>query len=411
MKNRGIWIITSVLVILGLLMAGFGCATPAPAPAPAPAPKPAPVPAPTPSPTPAPKPSPTPAPTPAPSPAPAPAFPSLITMGTHNVGSATNVVGVGLSKTFSNFMGNKVNVEPRGNNMERMSLLKEGIALVVNTNAHYIYFAQAGEGEFSSADFGPQPIRMLFSFAKGICGLMSLGDSDFKNPEDIKGARVAFYPGNAGLNYTTGGALYFHGVKWSDVVKVPVSGYVKGIEAVMAGQADIAFGTNAAPRAQEAAASIHGIHWFQFPPDDTAGWERLHKVAPFDFPIPGVDFGAGVDPANPVDFWTHPHNLITYDTLPDNIAYEMTRIMFEEYEYYKQFGGRLAQTVPREALNAAELPPYPYHPGTVQYFKDIGEWTPALEQWLRESLQREAAIKARWKPHEPVYEPTWEYDS
>lgn len=41
MKTKGIWAIVSALVVLGLLIGGFGCAAEAPAPAPSPAPKPA----------------------------------------------------------------------------------------------------------------------------------------------------------------------------------------------------------------------------------------------------------------------------------------------------------------------------------------------------------------------------------
>lgn len=44
MKSKGMWIIVSVLVVLGLLIGSFGCAAPAPAPTPAPTPTPAPKP-------------------------------------------------------------------------------------------------------------------------------------------------------------------------------------------------------------------------------------------------------------------------------------------------------------------------------------------------------------------------------
>jgi len=43
MKRKGTWIVVSVLVVLGLLLGGFGCAAPAPAPTPAPTPTPTPV--------------------------------------------------------------------------------------------------------------------------------------------------------------------------------------------------------------------------------------------------------------------------------------------------------------------------------------------------------------------------------
>jgi len=62
MKTKSIWVLVSVLVVLGLLIGGFGCAAPAPEVTPTPTPaKPTPTPA---KPTPA-KPTPTPAPAPA----------------------------------------------------------------------------------------------------------------------------------------------------------------------------------------------------------------------------------------------------------------------------------------------------------------------------------------------------------
>jgi len=84
MKRKSIWIAVSVLLVLGLLIGGFGCKAPevTPAPAtPAPAPTPGkPTPAPSPSPSPAPAPKPTAKPTPKPTaPAPSPAAPEVIT--------------------------------------------------------------------------------------------------------------------------------------------------------------------------------------------------------------------------------------------------------------------------------------------------------------------------------------------
>ena len=68
MKNKGVLVVVSVLVVLGLLMGGFGCAAPSPEVTPTPTPaKPTPTPA---------KPTPTPA---KPTPAPAPGEPDVIT--------------------------------------------------------------------------------------------------------------------------------------------------------------------------------------------------------------------------------------------------------------------------------------------------------------------------------------------
>jgi len=69
LKQKGIWVLVSVLVVLGLLMGGFGCAAPEVTPTPTPTPaKPTPTPA---------KPTPTPA-KPTPTPAPSPAAPETI---------------------------------------------------------------------------------------------------------------------------------------------------------------------------------------------------------------------------------------------------------------------------------------------------------------------------------------------
>ncbi|MFC2001923.1 ABC transporter substrate-binding protein [Chloroflexota bacterium] len=85
MINKGVCIVLSALVILGLLMTGFGCAKPASAPAPAPAPKPAPSPAPSPAPAPAPSPAPAPAPSPAPAPGTAPKPEGTVVVAVQNL--------------------------------------------------------------------------------------------------------------------------------------------------------------------------------------------------------------------------------------------------------------------------------------------------------------------------------------
>jgi len=80
MRNKKLWILVSVLLVLGLLIGGFGCKAPEVTPAPAPTAKPSPAPTakPTPAPTPKPTPAPTAKPTPKPTAAPAPAAPEVI---------------------------------------------------------------------------------------------------------------------------------------------------------------------------------------------------------------------------------------------------------------------------------------------------------------------------------------------
>ncbi|MDO8472805.1 MAG: hypothetical protein Q7T05_03200, partial [Dehalococcoidia bacterium] len=39
---------------------------------------------------------------------------------------------------------------------------------------------------------------------------------------------------------------------------------------------------------------------------------------------------------------------------------------------------------------------YAWHPGSVQYFKEVGKWTPVMEDWNNKVLAREASLLKAW---------------
>jgi len=316
--------------------------------------------------------------------------PKLLSCTTYSVGSTGYSTSMGLTEAIHKNEGIKVKVVPAGTDMAKILPLKKRMMQLSLFTGAGQYYALMGLGVFSSEEWGPQPIRLVFACPEGaIAGMMVRGDSGIKTLSDLKGKRVVLIPASPACKALHAGYLAFAGLTWDDVKIVNVSSWGAAWKAVIDGSADTAHCLNASSKAVELAASPHGIHWLPAPAEDKAGWARLNSFCPYLRPYT-VTKGAGISENNPAIIASYYYGLMCYPDLDEDLVYRLTKGIWNGYEIYSPMHPSLKLWTKEGALKTDHFLS-PYHSGAVKFFKEVGVWTAKHEEYQGKMLREEAA--------------------
>jgi TRAP transporter TAXI family solute receptor len=313
-------------------------------------------------------------------------LPKSLSFVAHGVGSSVYSMASGVGEAIKTATGMDVRILPHPSDMEKLLALKGGRGEICIWAISSAYFPITGTEIFSK--MGPQSLRMVWHANGWFLGLCTRGDSEVKEIKDLKGQRVAYYPGSPGFMLAVRSYLSFANLTYDDVVKVPVSGYAAGLEAVLTGQADAAYVGTAAPKAAEIEASRHGIRLLPMNLDDKEGWARIWKRGPFYKQVMADD-GAGCSPERPVPLTQASCLISSLPTLDDDIAFAVAKVCAEEHRGYVD---AMPVELKKWSLKGAttDLPEtMPYHPGSIRYFKEVGAWSSDAAAWQSKMLEKE----------------------
>lgn len=257
------------------------------------------------------------------------------------------------------------------------------------------FFLPHGWYDYSSEDWGPQPIRCVWS-AVSVMGMVCRGDAGIKTMADLKGKRIVNVAGNVSFNIVNRAFLAFGGLTEGDVKIVIAPSSTAAWGHVIEGTGDsfnIGLDT---PKAYELASSRHGIYWIPTPKADMKGWKRLWDLCPFIVPFVPQS-GPGISKDNPPEISSHSYLVIAYSSLPEEYAYAWTKGAWEGRNLWvdKHIPFKNYWTYD-ECINYKRLS-CPYHNGTVKFFKEIRVWTPAMEEWQQKQVRLEAGRLAAWE--------------
>jgi len=287
--------------------------------------------------------------------------------------------GTALLSSLKGITGVKFHSVPANKTMGRNNLLKSGKAHIALVPALDQLFALEGTYDFKK--MGPQSVRTLWDAGPIVQGMATRGDSGIKTIKDLKGKRVASYPTYPTVQLYMDSFLAYANLTWDDVKATPVSGFAAGQTAVLEGAVDIAAVSGQSAAAHEIAASSHGIHWIGMPnetAEDKAAWARYNKVNPALYPNK-VTAAAGATPEKPIDIWGYNYQIATYDWSDQKVVYWFVKQMAENYDTWKNGHAYLKKWTVEHNLNS-DLWFVPRAEGFIQYFKEVGKWTPKMEK-------------------------------
>ncbi|MGF2734110.1 TAXI family TRAP transporter solute-binding subunit [Marinobacter sp. DUT-1] len=323
-------------------------------------------------------------------------LPGTLAMTAYGTGSAGYTQMVSLGNLLKNEYGTSVRILPGENDVSRMTPLRMGrVPLCACGIASY--YGSEGVLLFADADWGPQPIRLIStSTASFGLGVAVAGDINVETPADLKGKRVAYIRGDDALNVGTEAFLAFGDLTWDDVERVEFPGYGRAFEGIVADQVDAAFTMSVAPPAQQLAASPRGIVWPELDPANQEGWSRLQSVAPYFQPHSATSVaGEAYGKDSPWIGASYPYPiLVGNETLDDKTASSLIRVLIEDHDKYKDAApGNAGYSLENQNMQWV----IPYHDAVVDYYKEIGHWTDAMQAHQDQLVKRQDILQTTWK--------------
>ncbi len=325
-------------------------------------------------------------------------LPKNISWTAYGTTSSGYAQSVGIGQMLTENYGTSLRIIPGKNDVSRMVPLREGKSSICACGAAAL-FAQEGTMMFGTKKWGPMRMYNLFNNL-GANGqtLVTTMDSGVKSVADLKGKRVTWVKGAPALNLNATAMLAFGGLTWDDVEKVVVPGWKQSAEAVVNGQADATWGSTMSSAYNKLAASPRGIFWMNLPHDDKEGWARAQAVAPLWTPTmisAAVNAEQNTSGEVPYEGNNYPYPMFVSTTdLDDDTAYGLTKATLGNYEQIKDSGpSMLGYQVDRQPLTFV----FPYHPGSIKFFKEAGVWTDEHEAHNANLMKRQDILAAAWE--------------
>ena len=324
-------------------------------------------------------------------------LPKQISWTAYGTTSSGYAQSVGIGQMLKKNYGVGLRIIPGKNDVSRMVPLRSGQSEICACGIA-AYFAQEGTHFFGTKKWGPMKIYNLFNNIGDVgYQLVAAGDAGIKKPSDLKGKRVTWVKGAPALNINAAGHLAWAGLTWNDVKKVVVPGWKQSAEAVINGQADATYGSTVSGAYNKLAASPRGLFWTAFPHDNDAAWERAKKVAPWWSRATIKKAIAGEK--NTTGKMPYPGNVQPYPIFvatskaSEDLAYGLTKAIMTKYDDYKDAHPAMnGYKIDRQNLQWV----FPYHPGSVKYFKEAGVWTDKEEAHNQKMQKRQNILGEAW---------------
>lgn len=316
---------------------------------------------------------------------------STTAYGTSSAGYAA-MVAVGNAIADDGF---KLSVLPAKNDVSRMTPLMRG---KVDFSAMGVGSFQAQEGvlDFGKPQWGPQPVRLLMMGWSDTNNALpaTAGDANIKKSSDLKGKRIAWIVGGPALNQHMEAWLSHGGLTWDDVTKVTVPGWAASIQGIIDGNIDAAIASTNSSKLFEVASSPRGLHFFEAPADEAEAWKGLHKHAPWLVPHVATS-GVGLSEEKTHTGATFGYPVfITYDRLSEQSAYDMVKLMHDNYNEYKDaHASAKGFALDRQVFEWV----LPFHAGAVRFFKEQGVWTADHQAHTDNLLKRQDVLMKTWE--------------
>ena len=297
-----------------------------------------------------------------------------LTIATDRIGTTFNAMGSGMAKVVSQFSPMTIIVRPFSGPDAWLPALNQGELNLGAVSAFSSWQAYQAKAEYKE----PLPNLRLLRSGEGslMLGFVVPAKSNLRSVKDLKGKRVsAGWGGHTAIISSVTAALEAAGLKWSDVVEVPVVGAADGVQALMEGRLDASWASFGMPQVRQADARI-GVRYIPLESSPQA-LEIYRRVA-----FPGAMLNtakAGSAPGAVADtpLLTYDSYLIANAKVSDEAVRTILSSLWEHEKDLTVIHPGLKGFVNSAAVT--EFPVIPYHPEAIRFYKEKGVWTPKAE--------------------------------
>lgn len=242
---------------------------------------------------------------------------------------------------------------------------------------------KAFEGDTNIYDKVYKNIRMVkMGDVANKASLVVAKDSSIKSIQDLVGKKVGVdIPAQPSLQAITEAFIVGAGISLDDIQRVKIESMADGLRALAEGRVDATLGTLGSGAVEE----MNATKGARFLPTDNSpeGLARAREIFPG---LNGTMVQAGPTGVNEdTPFYGWGVSLITSENIPEEIIYEVTKVLFENYDTFKDYHPGMKAYAPEFSLSV--LTPIPMHEGSIKYYKEAQVWKEDMEKRHNELLK------------------------
>lgn len=297
-------------------------------------------------------------------------------IATSPVGAIMYTFGAAMSEVIEKHGGPKVEVLPQMalHGLSMFGTRECDLVMIANDDLSMAY---RGKSIYKKVTKGKGfDVRVLMLGTRIPAGQVVAGDSGIKTYADLKGKRVILtYGSSVALNLGAKAALFGGGLSEKDVKVLKSADIVSAARMVIEGKADACYGAVGVPIFRQIASARGGARHLGIV-DTPENWKTVHEIFEGYFPMylkPG--------PPTVKEKITLVGRNFTVAARPDlanDSAYIFTKLLWENDKELGPKHPRLKDWVKKHF--ASTKASAPYHPGAIKFYKEVGAWTPELEE-------------------------------
>jgi uncharacterized protein len=295
-------------------------------------------------------------------------------------GTTFNATAAGIAKLFNQHSGARMRLREAPTQLEQLVANGENeFGLGAGPTSYDCY---AGLGLYLGKPC--KNLRMIMVGPTLFGGFFAAKSSGMTKVSDLKGKRVpGEFPGSVAFREDTTIALAAAGLKWDDVKVLPVAGIRENYQAFLNGQVDAANASVGSGIVNQADAKLRGVLFLTLPP---AGLEVDALMAKIKFGYYSALLKQGSFSAIVGDttVWAKDIIINTNTSTSADAVYVLAKILWEHVRELDSMHPAM-KTWTHAAMTSDRLIA-PLHDGAIRFFKEVGQWKPALEAKQKQLL-------------------------
>jgi uncharacterized protein len=287
-------------------------------------------------------------------------FINVLTGGTSGV---YYPLGVALSEIYASGMeGTRTQVQATKASVENLNLLQEGrgeIAFALGDSV-----ALAAEGNTEAGFPGPlDKLRGIAAIYPNVIQIVASEESGIETLEDLRGKSLSVGAPASGTELNARAIFEAAGMSYEDLGRVEYLPFAESVELIKNRQLDATL--------QSAGLGVASIRDLATSLPINVVAVPAETVEQIGAPYLPVTIPAGTYDGQTGDVSTAAvgNFLITHDDVPEETAYQMTKLLFDNLE---QLAAAHAAAADIDSAAATEGMPVPLHPGAERYYQEMG---------------------------------------
>ncbi len=287
-------------------------------------------------------------------------FINILTGGTSGV---YYPLGVALSDIYAKGIdGARTQVQSTKASVENLNLLQQGkgeLAFALGDSVKYAWEGNAEVGFKAPLT----KLRAIAAIYPNVIQIAALTDSGVKTVADLKGKSLSVGAAKSGTELNARAIFDASGMSYDDLGKLEYLPFSESVELLKNRQLDATLQSSGLGNAALKDLSTSQAITFVSVPADVAASLGAPYVAST------IPAGTYEGQAEDVPTVAVVNFLVTHEDVSDEVAYQMTKLLFENLDTLKAAHSAAAGILIEEAVKGS---PIPLHPGAERYYKEQG---------------------------------------